>query len=98
MTMPADGGFSFIVGESLGDFLSLGVGCGSFALADVAVRGSPISLVPPNDSIRGEFPDQRERDMLAWLVDRLQLRPWADKLRYQRLQDRFMPMLKMPQW
>lgn len=97
MAMPADGGFSFIVGATLFDFLCLGVGCGSFALTDVGARDSVVDLAAnPSRGDSGICAQQRSYDMLAWLTERLQLRPWADKLRFQKLQDTFMPTLCFP--
>lgn len=88
-----------IVGENLFDFLCLGVRRGYFSLAYV---GSPETLAAytnpdwrpatPQDA----FPDPEQLPKLQWLAQRLNLQPWTDPRRFTELQEKYLPLLKLP--
>lgn len=104
MTTPANMGRSVVVGENLFDFLCLGSRWG-YALDRLADshRGDLENLIDANwypDKPAHEWlatqPDDYSGNMLAFLVDRLNLHPWTDASRWDELQDRYSPRLRLP--
>lgn len=99
MTVPLPGD-SVIVGETLFDFLCLGVRWGYFMLEglihdpDETLRmyTSP-DWQPPKD---WEGPSSFNLELLDFLARRLDLKPWSSGERFQELQDRYGPLLKYP--
>jgi hypothetical protein len=98
-------GRSFIVGENLFDFLCLGVHRGYFALEqlafhpDLTLEAFTNSSRQPTESWHGSVgfdPDDDEKQILAFLVQELGLRPWAGPERFALLQKRHAQKLLIP--
>lgn len=106
VTIPAVGGLTFVVGESLFDFLCLGSHRGYFALEqlayyreltlDVFTNPNWQPTEPWHDSV-GYLNDEVKEPLLAFLRSELSLRPWADPEHFTRLQERYEPLLRFPE-
>lgn len=104
MTTPANMGKSVVVGENLFDFLCLGsrrgyildrlAGSHHRGLEDLIdanwYPGKPASEWLATQS--ADYPG----NMLAFLVDRLNLHPWTDPGRWDELQERYASLLRLP--
>lgn len=102
---------NFIGGESLFDFLCLGFHRGYFALGNLpsprffeaySSGKWPLSKVkgrPPDwDWEEGYGVNEHQRNLLDFLIAQLGLSPWKDfQRKFQRLQKRYMPLLKLPE-
>jgi hypothetical protein len=112
ITVPMDFGHpNHIGGESLFDFLCLGYYRGFFSMETVSSdrffeaysSGKwPLSDVegrPPHwDYSVGYGVNERNRQLLDFLIAELGLSPWKDlKRKFHRLQKRYMPLLKIPE-
>lgn len=98
MTVP-DSYTNVIVGENLFDFLCLGVRRGYFCLAYVSSPKYLDAYTNPNwkpESPTDEFPDPNDLIKLEWLAQRLNLQPWTDPKRLAELQEKYLPLLKLP--
>jgi hypothetical protein len=97
MTYPSSGGHSYnaIVGENLREFLSLGVGTGYFALAELSFRTEEFLKQYP---CPGEFAPsvgELQRRLLAELTRRFNLVGWRNpKVRLRQLRSRFLRLLE----
>ena len=100
MTLPANCGQSLIVGDSLRDFLCLGIRYGYFCLEQLAYNKDVTLRAyagPLDDPASESFvADDADRSILALLQNRLQLAPWTDLERFDRLQDQYLGQLKLP--
>jgi hypothetical protein len=97
MTKPSDGWQSFILGESLRDFLNLGCELGYFSLESIVYEdGNTLAAYTDERAeMRAELlDDETKNEILALLRQRLQ--PWTDSNRLAELQRRFMPLLRLP--
>lgn len=102
MTMPAY--CTFIVGETLHDFLCLGMEWGYFALEQIGYNVRELNLYlegHPNASpaelaeiTSSMYPTKRK--VLDLLTARFNLRPWTDQEHWQKLQDKYYPLLQFP--
>jgi hypothetical protein len=81
-----------VVGENLYDFLCFGMHCAYFNILGV--------LDYPDDRAGDWYGDEvcdEQRRILQLLRDEFDLKPWTNRSkRFQELQDRFLPLLKMP--
>src|SRR5436190_1511728 len=106
MTNPGGGdGRSWIVGESLYDFLCLGANRGYFALEQLAYSPELTLRVYTDPSWQpsegwhesvGFAPGEHERRVLEFLTERFGLRPWPSPERFDELQARFGGQLEFP--
>ena len=102
MTMPAY--CTFIVGETLHDFLSLGLEWGYFSIEQIGYDEKELSLYleghPDCDPERlhsiADCMNPVKRKVLDLLQARFELRPWTDPEHWQRLQEKYMPLLHLP--
>lgn len=100
MTTPSCGR-SFIVGESLRDFLCLGLRCGYDVLdlldSDTKDEAMRAFLGPADAAVSNDFKiGDVDRRILDLLQQRLRLEPWTDRLRYDALQELHAGRLKLP--
>lgn len=105
MTLPSCSGLSLIVGETLFDFLCLGLRRGYVALEQFGYQPEAAldaytssEWQPTADAHEGVgfvVSDHCQR-MLDYLATRLNLHPWTDRQRFALLQDRFKPELRLP--
>lgn len=104
MTTPANMGRSVVVGENLFEFLCLGSRWG-YALDNLASthRSGLASLIDvnwyPGKPAREWLamqPNDYPGNMLAFLVDRLNLHPWTDTSRWDELQEMYASLLRLP--
>jgi hypothetical protein len=96
---------SWVVGESLFDFLCLGRHRGYFALEQLAYHQEVTLKVYTepdwqpsaswHDSV-GYVVDDTRRQLLDWLASELNLSPWTSAARFHDLQERFRPLLELP--
>lgn len=97
MTTPSSQGNSLIVGETLYDFLCLGSRCGYGGLEYLGDSdGRWIARYTDPDWEPSDEHDERWRKMLSYLTERLGLFPWTDPARFSELQERYLPLLKLP--
>jgi hypothetical protein len=98
-------GVNFIVGETLFDFLCLGVHRGFFALEQLAYKEQltlEVFMNPdwqPTESWHasvGFVPDDEDKSRLAFLVSELGLRPWPSPERFAVLQCQHGRSLELP--
>lgn len=106
VTIPTMGGGTFVVGESLFDFLCLGYYRGYFALEQL---GSHRELTldvftnpnwQPTESwhgLVGYLTDEVKESLLAFLRAELGLCPWADPEHFTRLQERYESQVQFPE-
>ncbi|MGC4006244.1 MAG: hypothetical protein QM811_25255 [Pirellulales bacterium] len=104
MTMPSYGGMNFIVGDSLRDFLNLGSTFGWFSIEQIGydeqdlkffLDGNPGADASDLEEIRsGMWP--LKTNILRFLNERLELRPWTDLEHWSRLQAAFAAQLVLP--
>lgn len=88
-----------IVGENLYDFLCLGVRRGYFCLAYILNPKYLDAYTNPDwkpESPADEFPDSSDLIKLQWLAQRLNLKPWTDPNRLAELQEKYLPLLRLP--
>jgi hypothetical protein len=112
ITIPSPGDQpNYIGGASLFDFLCLGFHRGYFALETANTNRFfeayssgkwPLSKVegrPPDwDAAVGYGVNEHQRQLLDFLIAELGLSPWKDlRRKFQRLQKRYLPLLKMPE-
>jgi len=102
MTIPPDGGQSLIVGETLYDFLCFGAHNGFFALPiwpDATLRPYPSPASNPDEvphsSARSDS-EERERQVLAFLIAQMDLQPWTSMRKLTQLQEKYGPLLRLP--
>jgi hypothetical protein len=97
VTDPSACGESAILGETLREFMCLGVYQGYGAISEVG-GGLDVLLAkylnPPDPG--SSCPDERMRKMLEFLRDRLDLHPWTDRDRIRVLQEKYKKLLKLP--
>lgn len=96
---------SFVVGESLFDFLCLGAHRGYFALEQLAYEMELTLEVftdpdwqptkPWHDSVGLVLNEEKQR-LLAFLRSELGLRPWSNVARFTELQERYAGSLELP--
>lgn len=105
MTEPGGCPANVIVGETLFDFLCLGVRQGYFNLCELTYKPEealPKYLAPgPNTQGSHQEEDDPEfeafqRQVLAYLSDALGLYPWTNPKKFQQLQEKYVPCLKLP--
>jgi len=98
VTNPPGYGESHVVGESLFDFLCFGVLRGYFALEnlaydlDLTLRAYTDPSWEPTEKDHhsvGFGVDEHKRQLLNFLAQRFELKPWTDANRFAELQKRF---------
>jgi hypothetical protein len=96
---------SFIVGENLFDFLCLGMYRGFFCLEELAHNSKQTlqacldPLWEPSeerDYAMGFGVDEHNAQLLALLVERLELSPWQSPTHFDDLQKQYERMLEFP--
>jgi hypothetical protein len=97
---------NFIVGETLYDFLCFGIYRGFFALEQLgynldeafSVYADPSWLPSEHRHFRvGYGVDERQRDILNLLIERLRLVPWQEpRAKFDRLQETHLSNLEIP--
>jgi len=106
ITNPGAGGESLIVGEDLFDFLCLGANRGYFALEQLSYNRDLTLEVYTNPgwqpteswhSSVGYSPDNEVRELLSFLAEKLNLRPWSTTERFQALQERWSGLPQYPE-
>ena len=102
MTLPDRMGESVIVGESLRDFLSLGIGRGYFCLEYLSDHPEKVLAAYTNPTWRSDDPDfdfevdEGQRQLLDYLADRLDLHPWTSGDKLYELQKNYAALLQLP--
>ncbi len=102
MTVPCNSGESLIVGENLHDFLCLGLRLGYFGLDNFSLKIDVAldSYTDPDWQPRTEYDaidvSEHHQRMLDYLGTRLNLQPWTDRQRFERLQERYKSELRLP--
>jgi hypothetical protein len=96
---------NFICGESLFDFLCLGVNRGYFALEQLPATERTLEVFSsstwqPTDDFDwavGYGVNEHQRKVLDYLANELELVPWKDvKRKFNRLQRQVLPLLEVP--
>jgi hypothetical protein len=105
VTVPALGGYSAVVGETLHDFLSLGSVRGFFALGELAYNDELTMKVytdpawqpteKAHDSV-GYTVNDHQQQILEFLSRQFDLRPWREPQRFKQLEERFRVRLAPP--
>lgn len=100
MTNPAASGRSLIVGENLRDFLSLGYHCGFFIMEQLSydLETTLRTLIDPKhrEANPDLLPVPEKKPLFVALRKELNLSPWPDENRFDLLQKKYQPYLKLP--
>jgi hypothetical protein len=91
VTQPAEMGQSCIVGENLRDFLCFGASRGFRPFETIGPEWSPTT------SWRKSWtPDEGSQQLLDFLKERFELKPWEEIKRFRFLQDTYLKELDYP--
>ncbi|MBL8794557.1 MAG: hypothetical protein JNM56_11680 [Planctomycetia bacterium] len=105
VSVPAMGGYSAVVGESLHDFLCLGAVRGYFALEQLAYNDELTMRVytdpawQPTEKVHdsvGYTVNDHQQQILEFLTRQFDLRPWCDRQRFKQLENEFQSRLAPP--